>query len=69
MFYQCVCKDLKWLPNMILQEAVSVFAASVAEEQVTLIAELRSHISPFAGNNSGSSFQWEVCLAESFDRW
>ena len=52
---------------MILQEAVSVFAASVAEEQVTLIAELRSHISP-AGNNSGSSFQWEVCLAESFDR-
>ena len=67
MFYQCVCKDLKWLPNMILQEAVSVFAASVAE-QVTLISELKSHISP-AGNNSGSSFQWEVCLAESFDRW
>ena len=29
----------RYFPNVILQEAVSVFATSVAKEQVTLIAE------------------------------
>ena len=63
----------RYFQNVILQEAVSVFATSVAIEQVTLIAEPRSVrylllVPATIVAAVTTSFQWKVSLAESFGR-